>query len=159
MVARFALILVGPLLLANAEPTKLIQPSESFCHDPAPSAQPTAVLRVAHREQRSDETQTLPNWFCIITTVAHDDVVVLASPVVMERHQRWQLIHFVRLDWLSRFGQIDWSRAVVDSCSGHARTAAQFLRQHLPRYPAAKDEENPGEKSTIGQARSTTFGA
>jgi transposase len=32
----------------------------------------------------------------------------------------WQLIHFVLLDWLSRFGQIDWSRAVVDSCSVRA---------------------------------------
>src|SRR6266481_51565 len=29
----------------------------------------------------------------------------------------WQLTHFVLLDWLARCGQIDWSRAVVDSCS------------------------------------------
>src|SRR5438094_6767601 len=29
----------------------------------------------------------------------------------------WQLIQFVLLDWLARYGQIDWSRAVVDSCS------------------------------------------
>jgi hypothetical protein len=45
---------VGPLLVSNTEPTKLIQPSESSLHDPAPPAQPTAVLRVAHREQRYD---------------------------------------------------------------------------------------------------------
>ncbi len=32
----------------------------------------------------------------------------------------WGLIHFVLLDWLCRFGQIDWSRAVVDSCSVRA---------------------------------------
>jgi transposase len=32
----------------------------------------------------------------------------------------WQLIHFALLGWLSRFGQIDWSRAVVDSCSVRA---------------------------------------
>ena len=32
----------------------------------------------------------------------------------------WQLIHFALLDWLSRFNQIDWSRAVVDSCSVRA---------------------------------------
>ena len=32
----------------------------------------------------------------------------------------WQLIHFVLLDWLSRCGQIDWSRAIVDSCSVRA---------------------------------------
>ena len=29
----------------------------------------------------------------------------------------WDLIHFALLDWLARCGQIDWSRAVVDSCS------------------------------------------
>ena len=32
----------------------------------------------------------------------------------------WQLIHFVLLDWLARCGQIEWSRAVVDSCSVRA---------------------------------------
>jgi len=29
----------------------------------------------------------------------------------------WDLIHFALLDYLSRDGQIDWSRAVIDSCS------------------------------------------
>jgi transposase len=29
----------------------------------------------------------------------------------------WQLIHFSLLDWLARYGQIDWSRAVLDSRS------------------------------------------
>jgi transposase len=29
----------------------------------------------------------------------------------------WQLIHFSLLDWLARYGQIDWSRAGLDSCS------------------------------------------
>ena len=32
----------------------------------------------------------------------------------------WDLTHFVLLNWLSRNGQIDWSRAVVDSCSVRA---------------------------------------
>src|SRR6516165_9555977 len=32
----------------------------------------------------------------------------------------WDLIHFVLLDWLSRDGQIDWSSAVLDSCSVRA---------------------------------------
>ena len=32
----------------------------------------------------------------------------------------WQLIHFVLLDWLARCERIDWSRAVVDSCSVRA---------------------------------------
>jgi len=29
----------------------------------------------------------------------------------------WQLIHFSLLDWLALYGEIDWSRAVVDSSS------------------------------------------
>jgi hypothetical protein len=29
----------------------------------------------------------------------------------------WQLIHYSLLDWLARYGQIDWSRAVVDGSS------------------------------------------
>jgi len=28
----------------------------------------------------------------------------------------WDLMHFVLLNWFSRGGQIDWSRAIVDSC-------------------------------------------
>ena len=32
----------------------------------------------------------------------------------------WQLIHFVLLDWLARYGQIDWSRTVVDGSSVRA---------------------------------------
>jgi transposase len=32
----------------------------------------------------------------------------------------WQLIHYGLLDWLCRFNRIDWSRAVVDSCSVRA---------------------------------------
>jgi hypothetical protein len=32
----------------------------------------------------------------------------------------WQLIHFVSLDWLTRYGQIEWPRAVADSCSVRA---------------------------------------
>ena len=32
----------------------------------------------------------------------------------------WELIHFILLDWLSRYSQIDWSKAVLDSCSMRA---------------------------------------
>ena len=32
----------------------------------------------------------------------------------------WELIHFVLLDWLARYGQIEWSRAVVDGSSVRA---------------------------------------
>ena len=34
-----------------------------------------------------------------------------------QRAGAWDLIHFALLDWLARKDQIDWSRAVVDSCS------------------------------------------
>src|SRR5262245_43127050 len=30
----------------------------------------------------------------------------------------WDLLHFALLNWLARDGDIDWSRAIVDSCSG-----------------------------------------
>jgi transposase len=32
----------------------------------------------------------------------------------------WDLVHFALLDWLARNDRIDWSRAVVDSCSVRA---------------------------------------
>jgi transposase len=32
----------------------------------------------------------------------------------------WDLMHFALLNWLSREGDIDWSRAIVDSCSVRA---------------------------------------
>ena len=32
----------------------------------------------------------------------------------------WDLMHFALLNWLARDGDIDWSRAVVDSCSVRA---------------------------------------
>ena len=37
-----------------------------------------------------------------------------------QRSGIWDLIHFVMLDWLARFGKIDWSRAVVDGSSVRA---------------------------------------
>jgi transposase len=32
----------------------------------------------------------------------------------------WDLIHFALLDWLSRDSRIDWSKAMLDSCSVRA---------------------------------------
>ena len=32
----------------------------------------------------------------------------------------WQFLHFILLDWLARFGHIDWSSAVVDGSSVRA---------------------------------------
>jgi transposase len=39
----------------------------------------------------------------------------------------WDLIHFALLDWLARDGQIDWARAVVDSCSVRAVCGGQQI--------------------------------
>ncbi len=47
----------------------------------------------------------------------------------------WQLIHFVLLDWLARYGQIEWSRAVVDSCSVRAVFGGRRQALILPTEP------------------------
>ena len=39
----------------------------------------------------------------------------------------WDPTHFALLNWLSRNGQIDWSHAVVDSCSVRAVLAWLLL--------------------------------
>ena len=51
----------------------------------------------------------------------------------------WQLIHFALLDWLARYGQIDWSRAVLDSCSIRA-----VFRGSKP---------NPTDRAKLGSKR------
>ena len=54
---------VGPLLVADAQSAKLVKPGEGSLHNPSPSAEPTAVFGLAHREQRHDAAvaQTLPD--------------------------------------------------------------------------------------------------
>jgi hypothetical protein len=63
---------VGSFLITDAQSPKLIEPSERPLDDPAPSAQSAAVFGVALGEPRYDaaRTQTLPDCFRIITTVA-----------------------------------------------------------------------------------------
>jgi transposase len=55
----------------------------------------------------------------------------------------WQLIHFVLLDWLARYGQIDWSRAVVDGSSVRAflgeADGPQSYRPSEARHQASSD--------------------
>ena len=41
----------------------------------------------------------------------------------------WGLIHFALLDWLSRYNRIDWSKAVLDSCSIRAVFGGRRLDQ------------------------------
>jgi transposase len=43
----------------------------------------------------------------------------------------WNPIHFALLDWLARGGFIDWSRAIVDSCSARAVCGGpQMVQSH-----------------------------
>jgi hypothetical protein len=53
----------------------------------------------------------------------------------------WGLIHFSLLDWLSRFGQIDWSRGVVDSCSVRAV------------FGGTQTGPNPTDRAKLGSKR------
>src|SRR5260370_447099 len=49
----------------------------------------------------------------------------------------WKLIHFVLLDWLARYRQIDWSRAGVDSCSIRAVFGGRRQAPILPIGPSS----------------------
>jgi transposase len=48
----------------------------------------------------------------------------------------WQLMHFVLLCWLARCGQIDWSRAVLDSCSIRAVFGGRKQAPAPPTVPS-----------------------
>jgi transposase len=48
----------------------------------------------------------------------------------------WELIHFALLNWLSHYGRIDWSRAIVDSCSVRAVFGGRKPVQILPIVPS-----------------------
>jgi transposase len=49
----------------------------------------------------------------------------------------WDLIHFALLDWLARYDRIDWSRAVVDSCTIRAVYGGEQTAPILPIGPSA----------------------
>jgi len=56
----------------------------------------------------------------------------------------WDLIHFALLDWLARDDQIEWSRAVVDSCCiravyGGDQTGPESHRSGQAREQAPSD--------------------
>jgi hypothetical protein len=65
-----------------------------------------------------------------------------------------QPIEYREVDEIPHTGQLPVAQA---SPARHPRTAAQFLRQHLPRDSAAKDKENAGQTRTIRYARPSTF--
>jgi hypothetical protein len=63
---------VRSFLITDAQSPKLVEPSERPLHDPAPSAEPAAMLGVALREPRLNVavTQTSPDRLGVITAVA-----------------------------------------------------------------------------------------
>jgi transposase len=61
-----------------------------------------------------------------------------------QRSGIWDFIDFAMLDWLARFGKIDWSRSVVDGSSvravfGGAETGPQSYRPGQARQQASPD--------------------
>jgi hypothetical protein len=63
---------IRSLLVAYAQSAKLVEPSKASLDDPAPSAQPAAVLSVTLCQERLNTlgAQTLPNYLRVITTVS-----------------------------------------------------------------------------------------
>jgi hypothetical protein len=45
---------------------------------------------------------------------------LLATAARLATGSIWDLMHFALLSWLARYGEVDWSWAVVDSCSVRA---------------------------------------
>jgi hypothetical protein len=97
---------VRSLLIANAQPPELIQPSERPFHHPSPSTESTAVFCVALRKKRDDAslTKTLPDRFGIIShgrpTRSRDDgAVVRVLPAKAGWHPRARGLAVSRYDW------------------------------------------------------------
>ena len=120
---------VRPLFVANAQSSELIQPSERPLHDPAPSAQATAMFGVSFRKRRDDAsvTQTLPDRFGIITTVAQHAVRTMARTPALTLHgrnginQRERLLRVVAVGPSELDGQRDSA-----SIANHMTLAAEL---------------------------------
>ncbi len=54
----------------------------------------------------------------------------------------WDLMHFALLSWLARDGDIDWSRAIVDSCSVRA-VCGDADRSQSDRPRQAREQAAP----------------
>jgi hypothetical protein len=85
---------VGSLFIADAQAAKLIKPSEGSLHHPSPSAQSAAMISVSFGKPRLDVagTQTLPDRFGVITTVAQHTIRTMARSSSLSL-QRWDGIN------------------------------------------------------------------
>ena len=79
----------------------------------------------------------------------------------------WDLIHFTLLDWLSRYSQIDWSKAVVDSCSVRAvfggnrpartpRIGLSLAGSHGPAFAVTSGKRSTADQMVSGPERQET---
>ena len=62
---------VGPLVIADAQAAKLVQPRKRPLHDPAPPTQATPVLGAAHGQPGHDVTspETAPNRRRVVAAI------------------------------------------------------------------------------------------
>jgi hypothetical protein len=225
------LVDVGPLVVADAQAAKLVEPGKCPLDYPPPPAQATPVLGAAHRQPGHDvpRSETAPNRSGVVAAITKHTVrTPPRSPAfALERgnriHQRQGLLRVIpvrageadgeghatsiayQMTLAPAFGPIggirpgliatkhrahgttihDGSRPIdlvvasqpiqqrkVDQIpyaqplsvvqappAGHPRSAAEFLRQHLPGNATAKDEDNAGETRAIRDAWPSTLGS
>jgi transposase len=68
----------------------------------------------------------------------------------------WDLIHFAVLDWLARDGRIDWSRAVLDSCSVRAVHGRRADRSQSHGPSEAREQASPDLRRARRAARGSS---
>jgi len=147
---------VGPLVVADTEASKLIEPGKCPLDDPAPSSQTAAVLGTAHRQQRQDAASSQPgsDGLCLVAAVSDhrdlgDAAAVPARPGVAESHPPAPVPPASRFGW-RRSGEPRAARPARrrsdDACSrawpdqwdldrsGHRRRPRG--RNNSPRPPA-----------------------
>src|SRR4029450_12525817 len=220
---------VGPLVVADTEASKLIEPGKCPLDDPAPSSQTAAVLGAAHRRQRQDAASSQPgsDCLCIVAAVSHHTIWATPrpSPLALEWqnriHQRQCLLRVVSVgagqanrerhappvaDQMALAPALAPTRGIwtglapaVDGADGttvhdrprpinlagarvpvqqrkvhqipnagplpiaqapparHPPPAPEFLRAHLPRNAAPKDEDDARQARAIRNAWSATL--
>jgi len=76
---------VGPLVIANAQAAKLVQPRERALHDPAPPAQATPVRGAAHGQPGRDmpRPQPAPNRRRIVAAIPEYAVRMPSRPPML----------------------------------------------------------------------------
>jgi hypothetical protein len=78
---------VGPLVVADAQATELVEPGKRPFHDPPPPTQATPMLRAAHGQQGRDVTssETAPNGGRVVAAIPEHTVRPLAAVAPVRR--------------------------------------------------------------------------